>query len=229
MLGTTAIMDTWCHGEMARSVPLFPSRLSPDFRFPHHFPPFSCLSSTDISPPFSICHPPFPQCAPQVPRCLPTPAPFFPCYGASLVGVSAVSLDGGTCNPVFSWIVGLVCAGLGVLVIGCAIYAWFATRRMWQMRKNFSNDSVAERCAEAIARFDLEEVEWLNGLNKPNKIQQAFIQIVKMLEEVFIVPWAFASPALLVSSAFALSAARPGPYCSSASSYPSPSLPLFTA
>eukprot|EP00667_Euglena_gracilis_P005981 EG_transcript_6023 len=52
------------------------------------------------------------------------------------------------------------------------------------LRKKFSNDNVAESCAEAIARFDLQAVEWLQDVREPNKIQLAFLAIISLLTEV---------------------------------------------
>lgn len=44
------------------------------------------------------------------------------------------------------------------------------------MRKQFSNDNVAQECAAAIACFDLEKVAWRNTIPNPNRIQQSFIK-----------------------------------------------------
>ena len=81
-------------------------------------------------------------------------------------------------------IVAMCVALLVVLGVPFAVYAWYSTRQMRRMRRQFSNDNVAERCAEAIARFDLEAVAWLSEVPKPNKIQRAFVQIINLLMQV---------------------------------------------
>eukprot|EP00667_Euglena_gracilis_P000749 EG_transcript_749 len=66
----------------------------------------------------------------------------------------------------------------------CAWWVWRITEHNRVMRKKFSNDNVAESCAEAIARFDLAALEWLQEVKEPNKIQRAFLAIVTLLTEV---------------------------------------------
>eukprot|EP00667_Euglena_gracilis_P002265 EG_transcript_2264 len=74
-----------------------------------------------------------------------------------------------------------------VVVLGlaaCGWWVWRITEHNRMMRKKFSNDNVAESCAEAIARFDLDSVAWLQEVKEPNKIQLAFIAIISLLTEV---------------------------------------------
>eukprot|EP00668_Euglena_longa_P028157 GGOE01035308.1.p1 GENE.GGOE01035308.1~~GGOE01035308.1.p1 ORF type:complete len:666 (-),score=215.29 GGOE01035308.1:927-2924(-) len=74
-----------------------------------------------------------------------------------------------------------------VVLVGVALCGWWLWRVMESnraLRKKFSNDNVAESCAEAIARFDLAAVAWLREVKEPNKIQRAFLAIVGLLEEV---------------------------------------------
>jgi class 3 adenylate cyclase len=70
-----------------------------------------------------------------------------------------------------------------VLVVAVGV-AWYFTRRMRVLAKQFSNNNIAEQCAEAVARFDLDSVSWLHTLKNPNKIQRSFMQITALLAEV---------------------------------------------
>eukprot|EP00668_Euglena_longa_P032781 GGOE01042228.1.p1 GENE.GGOE01042228.1~~GGOE01042228.1.p1 ORF type:complete len:1153 (-),score=360.81 GGOE01042228.1:585-3740(-) len=74
-----------------------------------------------------------------------------------------------------------------VVLIGialCGWWMWHVTANNRALRKKFSNDNVAESCAEAIAHFDLDTVAWLREVKEPNKIQQSFLAIIAMLMEV---------------------------------------------
>eukprot|EP00667_Euglena_gracilis_P000343 EG_transcript_343 len=66
----------------------------------------------------------------------------------------------------------------------CGWWLWRVTENNRLLRKKFSNDNVAESCAEAIARFDLQAVAWLHEVKEPNKIQLAFLAIITLLTEV---------------------------------------------
>eukprot|EP00667_Euglena_gracilis_P001645 EG_transcript_1645 len=74
----------------------------------------------------------------------------------------------------------VVLLGLGA----CGWWLWRVTEYNRMLRKKFSNDNVAESCAEAIARFDLQAVAWLKEVKEPNKIQLAFLAIIGLLTEV---------------------------------------------
>eukprot|EP00667_Euglena_gracilis_P002375 EG_transcript_2375 len=63
-------------------------------------------------------------------------------------------------------------------------YAWKATADLRKLRKQFSNNNVAQECAEAIACFNLESVAWLRDCKNPNKIQESFLQILEMMTMV---------------------------------------------
>eukprot|EP00667_Euglena_gracilis_P001624 EG_transcript_1622 len=71
---------------------------------------------------------------------------------------------------------------LGLLLVGA--WAWWASRKMRRLQKQFSNDHVAVECAAAIARLDLQAVAWLSDIPRPNCIQLSFIRIVRILDEV---------------------------------------------
>eukprot|EP00668_Euglena_longa_P024772 GGOE01030935.1.p1 GENE.GGOE01030935.1~~GGOE01030935.1.p1 ORF type:complete len:915 (-),score=224.90 GGOE01030935.1:974-3685(-) len=94
------------------------------------------------------------------------------------------SSDGTQCNSAsLLWLAG-VGGGVAAVFIFIAIWTWQASRKLRQLRKQFSNDNVAVECAAAIARLDLQAVEWLNDIPKPNCIQLSFIRIVQILEQV---------------------------------------------
>eukprot|EP00667_Euglena_gracilis_P002634 EG_transcript_2638 len=85
--------------------------------------------------------------------------------------------------PSLLWLAGLG-AGIGVAFVLVGIWAWWASRKMQRLRKQYSNDRVAVECAAAIARLDLQAVAWLSEIPKPNCIQLSFIRIVQILDEV---------------------------------------------
>ena len=58
------------------------------------------------------------------------------------------------------------CVASVVFVVFGALW-WRSTREMRAMRKQFSNDNVAQECAAAIACFDLESVVWLEKVANP--------------------------------------------------------------
>eukprot|EP00667_Euglena_gracilis_P000548 EG_transcript_547 len=94
------------------------------------------------------------------------------------------SSDGTQCGSAsLVWLAGLG-AGVAALLLLLGAWAWWATRNMRRLRKQFSNDNVAVECAAAIARLDLQAVAWLADIPKPNCIQLSFIRIVRILGEV---------------------------------------------
>eukprot|EP00668_Euglena_longa_P001795 GGOE01002110.1.p1 GENE.GGOE01002110.1~~GGOE01002110.1.p1 ORF type:complete len:1020 (-),score=318.40 GGOE01002110.1:1393-4317(-) len=101
---------------------------------------------------------------------------------AVLDAISCAATTSGSSFPFY--IIIIMCAAGGLLFLIIPALVWHSTRRMRALRKQFSNDNVAQECAAAIARFDLESVAWLSGVKNPNKIQKSFIQIVRLLTEV---------------------------------------------
>eukprot|EP00668_Euglena_longa_P026246 GGOE01032846.1.p1 GENE.GGOE01032846.1~~GGOE01032846.1.p1 ORF type:complete len:1149 (-),score=348.61 GGOE01032846.1:274-3678(-) len=87
--------------------------------------------------------------------------------------------------PQWMFTVAGVCAGV-VVILGAAaaVCVWKSTADVRALRRQFANDNVAHECAAAIASFDLEAVEWLKTLEKPNHIQKSFLQIIRLLTEV---------------------------------------------
>eukprot|EP00667_Euglena_gracilis_P000374 EG_transcript_374 len=84
-------------------------------------------------------------------------------------------------------LVGIIIPIVIVLLVGGGGFGWWlwrVTEYNRMLRKKFSNDNVAESCAEAIARFDLQAVAWLREVKEPNKIQRSFLAIVTLLTEV---------------------------------------------
>eukprot|EP00667_Euglena_gracilis_P001972 EG_transcript_1970 len=77
------------------------------------------------------------------------------------------------------------CGGaVALLAAGAAVWVWKSTADVRALRRQFANDNVAQECAAAIASFDLEAVEWLKALERPNRIQQSFLQIIHLLTQV---------------------------------------------
>eukprot|EP00668_Euglena_longa_P025550 GGOE01031920.1.p1 GENE.GGOE01031920.1~~GGOE01031920.1.p1 ORF type:complete len:1165 (-),score=386.04 GGOE01031920.1:686-3925(-) len=108
---------------------------------------------------------------------------------AAAAAANQETLDAISCSPRATdefpiLVIIVMCAVGGALLLLIPAWVWHSTRRMRALRKQFSNDNVAQECAAAIARFDLESVVWLNELKNPNKIQTSFVQIVHILTEV---------------------------------------------
>eukprot|EP00667_Euglena_gracilis_P000578 EG_transcript_578 len=47
-----------------------------------------------------------------------------------------------------------------------------------------SDNTVAESCAEAIARLEFEKVSWLSAIPQPSRIQAALLRIMQVLQEM---------------------------------------------
>eukprot|EP00668_Euglena_longa_P025552 GGOE01031922.1.p1 GENE.GGOE01031922.1~~GGOE01031922.1.p1 ORF type:complete len:1178 (-),score=375.74 GGOE01031922.1:655-3933(-) len=108
---------------------------------------------------------------------------------AAAAAANQETLDAISCSPRATdefpiLVIIVMCAVGGALLLLIPAWVWHSTRRMRALRKQFSNDNVAQECAAAIARFDLESVAWLSGVKNPNKIQKSFVQIVHLLTEV---------------------------------------------
>eukprot|EP00667_Euglena_gracilis_P000991 EG_transcript_990 len=128
--------------------------------------------------------------------CLPCPANMYSPSNATncfaCPGGYAVTANQDGCSTIpmaTAVLVGLVVGSVvGAVVIAAAGYggwrAWKASADLRRLRKQFSNNNVAQECAEAIACFNLESVAWLRTCSNPNKIQQAFLQILEMLTAV---------------------------------------------
>eukprot|EP01062_Namystynia_karyoxenos_P006590 TRINITY_DN12310_c0_g1_i1.p1 TRINITY_DN12310_c0_g1~~TRINITY_DN12310_c0_g1_i1.p1 ORF type:complete len:1025 (+),score=135.03 TRINITY_DN12310_c0_g1_i1:92-3166(+) len=80
------------------------------------------------------------------------------------------------------WWVILIVAVAAVLILGLpALYKYTEQRRA--MMQLYSNNAVAENCAISIAEMRLEDLDYINDIPNPNRIQQAFIMIVAHLKE----------------------------------------------
>jgi len=77
-------------------------------------------------------------------------------------------------------IVGVVIAGLVVISVPVV---WKLTENQRRMRKLLNNDKIASDLATSIAEMDFESVQILYTVEKPSRIQQAFIRIVERLKE----------------------------------------------
>ena len=73
-----------------------------------------------------------------------------------------------------------VCSAFFIIAL---IFTWRYTRNARRMALLHSNNCIAERCAESIAAMRLEEVEYIKKIQRPNRIQLAFITIVENLIE----------------------------------------------
>ena len=77
---------------------------------------------------------------------------------------------------------------VALIVIGALLIVAVVAGAVWRARssqraylRQFDNNVVAENCALAIAAMDFEKVRYLRDIEKPNGIQQAFIDIVSIL------------------------------------------------
>ena len=75
--------------------------------------------------------------------------------------------------------------GLLICVVTCAYVhnKLFAARTQEEIDRLKSNNEMAEDLAAAVACMDLEAVEYLHMLERPNRIQSAFITITRNLRE----------------------------------------------
>eukprot|EP00667_Euglena_gracilis_P003998 EG_transcript_4012 len=104
----------------------------------------------------------------------------------------AVTAQQDGCSPIpmaTAVLVGVVVAAVVgtafLLAVALGVWrAWKATADLRKLRKQFSNNNVAQECAEAIACFNLESVAWLRTCPNPNRIQQSFLEILEMLTMV---------------------------------------------
>eukprot|EP00667_Euglena_gracilis_P010386 EG_transcript_10582 len=128
--------------------------------------------------------------------CLPCPADKYSLPNATICSACpsgyAINARQDGCIPIpmaTAEIVGIIIGSvLGVVLLVVCAYAgwrtWRATADLRQLRRQFSNNNVAQECAEAIACFNLESVAWLRTCQNPNKIQQSFLQILEMMTMV---------------------------------------------
>eukprot|EP01062_Namystynia_karyoxenos_P082436 TRINITY_DN9284_c0_g1_i2.p1 TRINITY_DN9284_c0_g1~~TRINITY_DN9284_c0_g1_i2.p1 ORF type:complete len:1447 (+),score=331.32 TRINITY_DN9284_c0_g1_i2:88-4341(+) len=80
------------------------------------------------------------------------------------------------------WWVVLIVVVAALLLVGfpTAYKYWVQHRRMMRL---YNNNAVAESCAMSIAEMRLEDVDYINSIPNPNRIQQAFIMIIANLKE----------------------------------------------
>eukprot|EP00668_Euglena_longa_P010095 GGOE01012227.1.p1 GENE.GGOE01012227.1~~GGOE01012227.1.p1 ORF type:complete len:926 (-),score=254.05 GGOE01012227.1:270-2705(-) len=128
--------------------------------------------------------------------CLPCPSDTFSTSNSTGCSTcppgTSVHVGQDRCVPIpmaTSVLVGIIVGALvgGVCLVGSAYgvwYAWRATADLRKLRQQFSNNNVAQECAEAIACFNLESMAWLRTCKNPNKVQLAFLRIVEMLTMV---------------------------------------------
>eukprot|EP01065_Artemidia_motanka_P011746 TRINITY_DN16396_c0_g1_i3.p1 TRINITY_DN16396_c0_g1~~TRINITY_DN16396_c0_g1_i3.p1 ORF type:complete len:956 (+),score=209.60 TRINITY_DN16396_c0_g1_i3:77-2944(+) len=79
------------------------------------------------------------------------------------------------------WILLVVVGGAGITAAAPVVWAFTVQQR--RIRHLHNNNTVAEKCAESIAAMRLEEVEYILRIERPNRIQQAFVQIITVLRE----------------------------------------------
>eukprot|EP00668_Euglena_longa_P010101 GGOE01012233.1.p1 GENE.GGOE01012233.1~~GGOE01012233.1.p1 ORF type:complete len:889 (-),score=186.13 GGOE01012233.1:1552-4218(-) len=128
--------------------------------------------------------------------CVPCPADTFSSSNSSECSAcpsgTSVRAGQGACVPLpmaTAVLVGIIAGAVVGLVILAGVTfgawrAWKASADLRKLRKQFSNNNVAQECADAIACFNLESVAWLRTCKNPNKIQQSFLQILEMLTVV---------------------------------------------
>eukprot|EP00759_Apiculatamorpha_spiralis_P056262 PhF_6_TR7987/c1_g1_i3/m.12241 len=119
---------------------------------------------------------------------------FIPLPNSIAVAADAVIEQRAHCNgnPVFPPpspppeginIVMVVCVVVGILVVIAIPVGWKMSANHRRMALLLNNDRVATELAESISTMSLEDVEYLNEISEPTRIQAAFIKIVKTLKE----------------------------------------------
>eukprot|EP01060_Flectonema_neradi_P014172 TRINITY_DN20888_c0_g1_i1.p1 TRINITY_DN20888_c0_g1~~TRINITY_DN20888_c0_g1_i1.p1 ORF type:complete len:899 (+),score=154.65 TRINITY_DN20888_c0_g1_i1:91-2787(+) len=81
------------------------------------------------------------------------------------------------------WLIAVIAVGGFLLVVVAALAIVKARYSQNMYLKQFNNNVVAERCASAIASMELDKVNYLHELHRPNEIQSAFIKIIARLKE----------------------------------------------
>eukprot|EP01013_Petalomonas_cantuscygni_P002725 TRINITY_DN1283_c0_g1_i1.p1 TRINITY_DN1283_c0_g1~~TRINITY_DN1283_c0_g1_i1.p1 ORF type:complete len:1046 (-),score=176.83 TRINITY_DN1283_c0_g1_i1:581-3718(-) len=110
----------------------------------------------------------------------------FTATSASTECVACPGVDGYRCPEGSfkfpTWAIALVVLVLVVVVAVVVVLLW----RVVSSRKKFDSlygaVTLAETTAEAISTWRLEDVEYLRGLRKPNRLQHAFLRILTNLE-----------------------------------------------
>eukprot|EP01064_Diplonema_japonicum_P000517 TRINITY_DN10336_c0_g1_i1.p1 TRINITY_DN10336_c0_g1~~TRINITY_DN10336_c0_g1_i1.p1 ORF type:complete len:791 (+),score=141.09 TRINITY_DN10336_c0_g1_i1:57-2429(+) len=78
------------------------------------------------------------------------------------------------------FIIGPVAGGVFLLVLLLGV-SWKMTEKSRRLRSLYDTSNVAAKMAEQIARMELEELEYLGGIENPTGIQRSFISIIKVL------------------------------------------------
>eukprot|EP01063_Lacrimia_lanifica_P028335 TRINITY_DN4114_c0_g1_i1.p1 TRINITY_DN4114_c0_g1~~TRINITY_DN4114_c0_g1_i1.p1 ORF type:complete len:1174 (+),score=400.37 TRINITY_DN4114_c0_g1_i1:70-3591(+) len=73
-------------------------------------------------------------------------------------------------------------ASAGVLVVVAAALAWWRSGTYRKMRKLRDTNKMATELAVAVAQMDFQAVAYLESIDRPTKIQLAFIEIVQSLQ-----------------------------------------------
>eukprot|EP01004_Peranema_trichophorum_P006115 NODE_494_length_2674_cov_10.173265_g425_i0.p1 GENE.NODE_494_length_2674_cov_10.173265_g425_i0~~NODE_494_length_2674_cov_10.173265_g425_i0.p1 ORF type:complete len:805 (+),score=165.91 NODE_494_length_2674_cov_10.173265_g425_i0:215-2416(+) len=78
-----------------------------------------------------------------------------------------------------------IALSLGMLIVIIVVSAlWVFSSNFRKLRRLNSNENIATKCAEAIAKLDFSTVAFLDTIENPNRIQKAFIRIVEILKEI---------------------------------------------
>eukprot|EP01061_Rhynchopus_euleeides_P024369 TRINITY_DN392_c0_g1_i9.p1 TRINITY_DN392_c0_g1~~TRINITY_DN392_c0_g1_i9.p1 ORF type:complete len:981 (+),score=333.05 TRINITY_DN392_c0_g1_i9:44-2986(+) len=76
-------------------------------------------------------------------------------------------------------IVGIV---LGAVAVVAAPVVWKMTEKTRKINALYNNNKIAEECAVAVMDLRLSELDYLNDLPNPNRIQSAFVAIVRQMK-----------------------------------------------
>jgi phosphate transport system substrate-binding protein len=110
---------------------------------------------------------------------------------SGVAAANAAAMAAITCQPAAGSsrvTIAIVAGVVGVVVLAILAGVGFFMRKaaadIRALRKQFSDDNVAQECAAAIARFDLDAVVWLKDAKAPTAIQTSFLRIIHLLTEV---------------------------------------------
>eukprot|EP01062_Namystynia_karyoxenos_P031708 TRINITY_DN2348_c0_g1_i1.p1 TRINITY_DN2348_c0_g1~~TRINITY_DN2348_c0_g1_i1.p1 ORF type:complete len:1288 (+),score=272.94 TRINITY_DN2348_c0_g1_i1:78-3866(+) len=87
-------------------------------------------------------------------------------------------------SAITTWVLVVIVAGaITLAALVAAPLAWRATKEGRERRRLFDNNRIAEEAAEKIALMRLHELDWLYEVQRPNRIQASFINIVNNLKQ----------------------------------------------
>eukprot|EP00667_Euglena_gracilis_P003283 EG_transcript_3291 len=77
-----------------------------------------------------------------------------------------------------------IMAALLTLGLAGLLFMGKAASQLRALQDKYPNDAVAHQCAEALASFRLDALDWLEDAPQPTEVQLAFLRLLRLLQEV---------------------------------------------